>query len=376
MVRAVEAVQERLLELEQFLDGKVAFAELAFHEPALDGLVDHLLEVFGRGVRHGAAGGLDDVGEHEDGGFLALRLRALVAEILFLDDLVGVRGLFERLVVEVLDDGRTVVLGDARGDEIGYLVLLREDGAVLHVSRDDLDGLVGVERVVRVHALLLVLGEVFGAHRLAEVVVERHDADEERVGSDAVCNLLGEVRYLDAVVEGARGELRDALECRPVEVGHFHEREYGRDAVDALDQVHEQHGGDCRTGDDVYACGDERLVERGEFHAVTQQEHDRDGDGQRTDAGEDAPQELYAVAHAGQRLCRGEEHYDDGDGRCEVVSVENAERECGEYAEACAQAPVVEHGRDDRREGERVQPHEVHFFGEGGEFRCLAQEVG
>ena len=86
-----------------------------------------------------------------------------------------------------------------------------------------------IDVVVRVHALLLVLGEVFRAHGLADVVVERHDAHQERIGADAVGDLFGEVGHLDAVVECAGRKFGDALECRAVEVGHFHERKDGRD---------------------------------------------------------------------------------------------------------------------------------------------------
>ena len=102
-------------------------------------------------------------------------------------------------------------------------------------------------------------------------MVERHHADEERVCANAFGDAFGEVWYLDAVVERAGGEFRNALEGRAVEVWHFHERKHGRDAKYLLDDMDQEHWCDCGENDDVCACGDECLVERREIESVAQE---------------------------------------------------------------------------------------------------------
>ena len=94
--------------LGKFLYRQIAFVELTVHELVKNRLVDHGFESFRGSVCHGAACRFDDVGEHEDCCFHALRARTLVAEIFFLDFFASFLGKFCSLVVEELDK----VLGD------------------------------------------------------------------------------------------------------------------------------------------------------------------------------------------------------------------------------------------------------------------------
>ena len=237
---------------------------------------------------------------------------------------------------------------------------LGKERSLRDVSRDNLDGLVGIQVVVRVYALLLVFGKVFRTHRLAEVVVERHDADEERVRSDGLGDAFGEVRNLDAVMERAWCEFRNALECRPVEVGHFHEREHGGNAENLLDDVDQEHGSDCGADDDVCACGDECLVERDKVESVAEEEHNANGECGGNGAGNHAPCKLDAVAYAEQRCNYDNIHDKACKCRCKVIPVQNAEEPCGERGESKPHPRIVQDGRDDGRECNRVQPHEIY----------------
>ena len=179
MVRAVQAIQESLFKLGKFLDRKVAFVELAFGKATFDGLVDHRRQCLGARIGHGAAGRLDNVCKHKDRRFLALRFRTLVAVVFDLDFFSGFLGIFKSLMVEVLDNRRSVMFADTGSDKRRYVVFTCKRHSLFHVSSDNFDGLQGIDIVVRVHALLLVFCKVLGAHRLADVVVQSHYAHEE-----------------------------------------------------------------------------------------------------------------------------------------------------------------------------------------------------
>ena len=117
MVGSVEAIHERSFKLGKFLNREVTFVELAFGKAAFDGLVDHGRQRFGARVCHGTAGRFDNVCKHKDRRFLALRFRTLVAVVFNLDLFSGFLGVFESLMVEVLDNRRTVVFADTGCDK-------------------------------------------------------------------------------------------------------------------------------------------------------------------------------------------------------------------------------------------------------------------
>ena len=121
-------------------------------------------------------------------------------------------------------------------------------------------------------------------------------------------------------MERARRKFGDALECRPVEVGHFHECEDGGDAEDALDEVDKEHGGDCRANHDVHGARDKRLVEGDDTHAVTQQEHDAYCACKPHDTRDDGPDELDAVTDAYERGGEDGKHAEHGDRRGEAYT--------------------------------------------------------
>ena len=317
-------MEERFFELGKFLYGQIAFVELPVHKLVQNRLVDHGFKSFRRGVCHRTACGFDNVGKHENCSFHALRARALIAEIFFLNFFTSFLSEFFCLVVEVLDERCAVVFLNARCDEFRNLVFIGEQDTLRDVARQDFYGLVRIEVVVRVYALLLVLGEVFRAHGLAQIMVKRHDADEERVGANGFGDAFGKVRNLDAVVERARCEFRNALEGRSVEVGHFHERKDCRNAEDSFDNVDQKHGRDCGKDDDVCTCGNERLVECHETESIAEEKHYADGCCCGNDACNHAPGKLHTVAHAEERRDDGDVDEKACERCCKIVTVQNA----------------------------------------------------
>ncbi len=85
------------------------------------------------------------------------------------------------------------------------------------------------EVVVRVFAVVGVLGEILRLHELADVVEIRAHAADRGIRADGFGGGLGEVRDGEAVVVGAGGFHAQAFEHGVVEVGHLQPGNVGRD---------------------------------------------------------------------------------------------------------------------------------------------------
>ena len=104
----------------QILKGQLRFVQLPFREDALDDGVNVRLDARGRRIVERAAGCLNGVGQHEDGGFLGLRARPHIAEIGFTRLFALVQG----LLVEKAYQPCAVVLTDNVGNILPELVPL------------------------------------------------------------------------------------------------------------------------------------------------------------------------------------------------------------------------------------------------------------
>ena len=141
--------------------------------PLVDALphdaVDHLANLLRRRIVQHPHRRFDTIRQHDDGGLNTTRRRTRVREL---------RGVGRhavtllRLLEEVCDRPRAVVLADELHDTTRKLVLLGEIQPFEHVIPDDRGARRGLELVVRVATLRLVLGEVLRFLQLADVVVE------------------------------------------------------------------------------------------------------------------------------------------------------------------------------------------------------------
>ena len=182
---------------------------------------------------------LDAVGQHDD-----CRLRALWSRAR-IDVLGGVgRGgvALPRLVEKVRDRSRAVMLRDERLQRARKLVLRGERQPFLDVISNDLRARARAENVVRVASLRLILDEVLWSSNLADVVVVRADASEQRVRADRPTGCLGEIRHRDGVRVGARRLETQTLQQRTIQVRPFQQRQVGLDAGERLDHRQQQDG--------------------------------------------------------------------------------------------------------------------------------------
>ncbi len=233
MVDPAQQRVERLLDPGQVRERQRRLVELAVGDAGRDDPVDERLQPPRRRLVQAPRGGLDRVGEHDDGLLVGLRARAGVPVVRLVHDrrvLLGLLG----LPVEELDQARPVVARDKVDDDLGQVLLAPQLDALLDVGRDHERAHRRLDLLVRVLARLLVLDEVLGLEHLPDVVVERPDARPERVRADGVGRGLGQVGHLERVVERARRLHRELLEQRPVGVRELQQRHVGRHAEHPL----------------------------------------------------------------------------------------------------------------------------------------------
>ena len=94
----------------QVLERQLGFVQLALGIDLADDVLDMAFEAAGRRIDQGAAGGLDDIGQEDEAGLLALGLGAGITIILLADGIVSFGlGHFLGLVMEI-DDERGAML--------------------------------------------------------------------------------------------------------------------------------------------------------------------------------------------------------------------------------------------------------------------------
>src|SRR5512134_4098139 len=107
------------------------------------------------------------IGDHENGRLHAPGLWSRIPETLFLNPTV-LAGL-PSLVAEILNEQRSMMLGDEIEDPLRQSGLTAESEPVLHVVDDDSGAFFGRQMVMRVDAPKLVLHEVSGLDRLPDI---------------------------------------------------------------------------------------------------------------------------------------------------------------------------------------------------------------
>jgi hypothetical protein len=107
--------------------------------------------------------------------------------------------------------------------------LFGEPGAVRHVTGDDLGALVGTQAIVRIVALL-VLDEVLGRSKLADVVIQRADTREQRVCADRATRVLRELADSVRVLVRSRRAQRELAQHRQIGVRELEQFDVGQDS--------------------------------------------------------------------------------------------------------------------------------------------------
>ena len=123
-----------------------------------------------------------------------------------------------------------MVLRDERDERLGQPRAVGQVDPVGDVLLEDLGRDLGLELVVDVLAAGLVLDERQRVRELADVVVVRGDAGQQRVGSDRLGRPLGEVADHERVVVGPRRLDEEPAQQRLRGVGQLEQLEHGQDA--------------------------------------------------------------------------------------------------------------------------------------------------
>ena len=130
-----------------------------------------------------------------------------------------------------------MVLRDEAHDGLRQALLARQLHAAGDVLVDHARALQRVEALVRRGlAGADVLDEEGRRDQLADVVVVGADADEQRIGADAVGGALGHVPHEDRVLERAGGLVLEAPEQRVVELRELHQLNARDDAERPAEQ--------------------------------------------------------------------------------------------------------------------------------------------
>ena len=241
MVHPEELLHERFLDEIEIAEGQVAFVELAIGHPVRHDPGDHAPD---RGFitrREGSDRRLDPVGEHDQRGFPRLRLRSGMAVSANIDGLCGMLpglgveatvrfgGGFSRLGVEEADHRRPVVLRNEGDDRLGQACLIGDVDAVGNVGLEELGRLLRGQLIVQVLTAGLVLDEPDRVGQLADVVVIRRHARQQRIGPDGLRRPFGEISDHQRVVVGTGRLDQQAPQERLGGIGQFEELEHGED---------------------------------------------------------------------------------------------------------------------------------------------------
>src|SRR5579862_5587736 len=283
VVHPEELLDEGLLDRLEVAQREVALVELAVLEALRDDAVDHAPDRRLVTRLQRSDGGLDAVGQHDEGRLAALRLRPGVAEATGIDGLGGSTpllgretperrgGLFPGLRGEVAHDRGPVVLRDEGDDRLRQARPVGDIDPVRDVLLEDLGRRLGIELVVDVLAAGLVLDERGRVRQLADVVVVGRDAGDQRIGADRLGRALGQVPDHQRVVVRAR-----RLDEQPPEQGlgrvcqleQLEHREQPEDVPEDGEAADGHHGRqarrDGRRADELDDAGDVPLAEERE----------------------------------------------------------------------------------------------------------------
>src|SRR6266550_3323635 len=164
------------------LESQIAFIELPVTNYGLDNLHDDQANVLRIGSSKRASCRLTGVCQHHYGRLFELRLGSRITEILLVNYFTGLC-LTLCLAQKEVQGARAMMLGN----EIGYLLrqidFFRQLNSIRDVAGDNSGTLRGAHVIVRVLALL-VLNKVLRGRDLADIVIERSNARQQRICSN------------------------------------------------------------------------------------------------------------------------------------------------------------------------------------------------
>ena len=220
MEHAAQHGGEGLADAVDVQQGQGGIAQLTVLDLAAHEALNEPLNGLGRGIRHGAHGGLNGVRQHHDSALLGGRSGAAIAEVLDIHRL-AVR-LLERLMVEVHHRGIAVMLDDDPLNLRRQVEALGQGQAIGGMGRQDGGGNIGIRAVMGVIAALVLL-EVQRALELADIMEIRAGTGQERIGADSFRRRLGQVRHDDGVMIGAGGFHQQTAQQGLIRIGQLQE---------------------------------------------------------------------------------------------------------------------------------------------------------
>ena len=191
VVDSHEHTQETLRDPLQVAQRQIAFIELSVEEDVVDDLTDDAFETGGAWILERSRCRLYRVRDHDDAGFLRLRLGPWIAKLRLRYFAKRRIVAFLRPLIEVRDELGAVMLRDDIDELRGEIDLLPHLDAFFHVAGNDERAHLGGESIVSIGSSVLVLDEVVHFTKLADVMVESRRATEDGVCSNRLRRSLG-----------------------------------------------------------------------------------------------------------------------------------------------------------------------------------------
>ena len=251
---------------------------------------------------------------------------------------------------------------------LGQLVLEGEVDAVLDVALDDERGKRRITLVVGIDPFALVLGKVLRLGGLADIVKERADAAEQRVGADGVGGVLGQIGHDQAVVVGAgRFHLR-AMQQRMVVIRQFQQGDVGGPLEEAFQ--HREQAGNGHAGKQAGGEAGGHLPEHDERRQLIG-ESDEQGEAGDAEPAEPGRAHNPAAAADGAARENADHRREEGDDeQVEAVAVDDAGEDRDQQRHEDRRAGVDEDGDDERRQRRR------RHIGQEGRGGGILHEIG
>ena len=160
-----------------------------------------------------------------------MRARARIAEFIGINCFTF-RRLLLGLKIEPFHQSPTVMLRNKLLNAVGQLVPLGQFQAIRHVTQNDASAGLRIQRIMRIHTLLIFTVKRRAIH-FANVVVKRPHANEGTVRLDLLSCLFGQVSHHDAVMVRARCAAQQFLQQRMIQPGQLLQLQRGGDAKQA-----------------------------------------------------------------------------------------------------------------------------------------------
>ena len=112
------------------------------------------------------------------------------------------REVLQKTVIEILQYACSMMGPDKIDDRLRKFPLFGDLDSANDVVFDDTGAFFKREFIVRVEFGVLVLDEIKRALHLADIVIQSTCADEQWITTDLECHRLGQVGYLERMLEG------------------------------------------------------------------------------------------------------------------------------------------------------------------------------